>query len=455
MRTGEVALPCPPLFSQGLHSAESDGKGGWVWGVHGVRVVPYRLPELLEAISTEQPVFVLEGEKDADNLAKLNIAATCNAGGAGKWRARHAAFLKDADVIIVPDNDPPGRAHAESVARSLVGVASRIRVLKLPGLPEKGDVSNWLAAGGTAERLWQLTENAPNWSEPKPDGQAPAPGAGSEPATDEIEAEITRLAKLSLAEFESQRHSAAKKLGWRASTLDALVKSVRDAARGADGQGQALSLPEPMPWTEPVDDAELLDGLAAIIKQYVVLEEHEADAVALWILHTYVFNAFTVTPRLGITSPEKRCGKTTLQDVLGCLVPRPLPAANITAAATFRTIELAQPTLLIDEADTFLGDNEDLRGVLNSGHRKGGSIVRLVGEKHEPRRFATFTPVAIAMIGSLPGTLADRSIHIRLRRRRADEAVAPFRDDRAEGLARLASMAARWAADNREDSEVR
>ena len=97
-------------------------------------------------------------------------------------------------------------------------------------------------------------------------------------------------------------------------------------------------------------------------------------------------------------------------DVLTRLLPRVLSVAGITAAAIFRTVELARPTLLIDEADTFLQQNDELRGVLNSGHRRGGNVVRLLGDGHEPRQFSTFAPVAIAMIGKLPNTLADRSI---------------------------------------------
>jgi putative DNA primase/helicase len=188
----------------------------------------------------------------------------------------------------------------------------------------------------------------------------------------------------------------------------------------------------------------------AALHCYVVLPTHEARAIALWVLHTYLFSIFTCTPRLAITSPERRCGKTTLMDVLAGLLPRVLSVAGISAAAIFRTVELVRPTLLIDEADTFLPQNEELRGVLNSGHRRGGTsnMVRLVGDNHEPRQFSTHTPVAVAMIGKLPGTLADRSIPIQLRRRRSDEVVQSFRADRTEDLDRLASMAARWAIDN-------
>lgn len=143
-----------------------DGKGGWTWSVKGVRVVPYRLPELLA--EPARPVVVVEGEKDADALARMGVLATCNAGGAGKWTAEHAAFLRGRRVVVVPDNDAAGRNHAEQVAGSLQGIAELVRVVELPGLPDKGDVSDWIAAGGTKDELLRLAEAAPDWT---PDAQ--------------------------------------------------------------------------------------------------------------------------------------------------------------------------------------------------------------------------------------------------------------------------------------------
>jgi hypothetical protein len=140
----------------------------------------------------------------------------------------------------------------------------------------------------------------------------------------------------------------------------------------------------------------------------------------LWIIHTYLLDSFSISPRLAIGSPEKGCGKTTLLDVISRLVWRPLSTSNATVAAIFRIVELSCPTLLIDEADTFLPENEELRGILNSGHRRGGSVIRTIGDDHEPRMFSTFCPCAIALIGKLPGTLADRSVSVELKRRRPD-----------------------------------
>jgi putative DNA primase/helicase len=216
----------------------------------------------------------------------------------------------------------------------------------------------------------------------------------------------------------------------------------------APGQGQVLVLPEPEPWPEPVDGAALISELEAAINRYVVLPKDAAFTCALWVLHAHCFDTFTCTPRLAITAPEKRCGKTTLLDVIGELVSRPLPTANITAAAVFRTIEVKRPVMLIDEADTFVGESEDLRGILNSGHRRGGQVIRTVGDDHDPRAFSTFCPVAIAQIGKLPSTLADRSIGIEMRRRTSSEKVMRFRNGRTQELGQLARMAARWVADN-------
>jgi len=194
----------------------------------------------------------------------------------------------------------------------------------------------------------------------------------------------------------------------------------------------------------------LLDQLVTCVLQYLVLPKGSAEAIALWVVHTHVFDCFTISPRLAITSPEKGCGKTTTLDVIRELVARPLPTSNATTAAVFRIVEMTAPTLLIDEADTFLKENDELRGVLNTGHRKGGQVTRTVGDDHEPRQFSTWAPAAIAMIGKLPDTLNDRAVAIRLRRRKPTERLRAFRSDRVDELRELARRAARWASDNRE-----
>ena len=143
--------------------------GAWLHNVNGVGVVPYRLPALIEAIGNNRTIFVVEGERKADVLAEWGLPATCNAGGAGKWTEAHASFLKDADMVILPDNDAAGRnKHAQQVAESLTEIASRIRILELPGLPEKGDIVDWKAQGHTREEFNSLVQSAPDWHAEEP-----------------------------------------------------------------------------------------------------------------------------------------------------------------------------------------------------------------------------------------------------------------------------------------------
>jgi len=162
----EVVRYAPKSFSV----RRPDGNGGWIWNLGNVRRVLYKLPEVLAAVQAGQTVFVVEGEKDVDNLTRLGLTATTAPGGAaGKWRPEYSEALRGAEVIVLPDNDPPGRKHAQDVAQSLHGVAASVKVLELPGLLPKGDVSDWFKAGGTREELERLAAGAPAWT-PLPEG---------------------------------------------------------------------------------------------------------------------------------------------------------------------------------------------------------------------------------------------------------------------------------------------
>ncbi len=136
-----------------------DGNGGFLWNLNGGPRVLYRLPEVLTA-KPNQTILILEGEKDCDRVASLGLVATTNVAGAGKWRDDYSEALRGRKVCILPDNDEPGRKHAQQVAASLLGIAESVKVIDLPGLPEKGDVSNWLDAGGTVSELRKLVNNA-------------------------------------------------------------------------------------------------------------------------------------------------------------------------------------------------------------------------------------------------------------------------------------------------------
>ncbi len=231
----------------------------------------------------------------------------------------------------------------------------------------------------------------------------------------------------------------------------------------ADPEGcvQALlALPPIEPWPEPVDGHLLLDQLTQTISSFVVLPKWAAETLALWILHTYCFQLRDVTTYIGIESPEHRCGKTTLLTVLSELAHRAVVASNVSSPAFFRVIEKLQPTLLIDEADTFLQGNDELRGILNSGyHKKSSFVLRAVNEpapapSANPNpasqavglaRYSVWCPKAISRIGRLPPTLADRCILIRMHRKTRSEKCERLRNINAANLQR---QCARFVVDH-------
>jgi len=160
------------------------------WSIKGVRIVPFRLPELIADIASERVVFVVEGEKDVNTLRSRGVPATCNPMGAGKWWPEFNDIVRGADVVICGDNDQPGRDHVKLVAKNLHGVASRLRVLDLktvwPEIEESDDVSDWFAAGGTVEQLWEFVEQLEEWR-PSSNGADNGKDAGnsSAPQSDE------------------------------------------------------------------------------------------------------------------------------------------------------------------------------------------------------------------------------------------------------------------------------
>jgi len=174
--------------------------------------------------------------------------------------------------------------------------------------------------------------------------------------------------------------------------------------------------------------ATLLDEIVATLKRYLVLPEHAAEAIALWIAHTYVVEAFYFTPRLVLTSAVMRCGKTTTLSLIQSVAWRPLSVSNASPASIFRIMDLEQPTLLMDEADGWLVGDQVLRTILNAGYSRASSrVLRVDTETFQPKEFDAFGPLAIAMIGEPDGTILDRSIVISLRRRTWRDEVDRFR----------------------------
>lgn len=202
-----------------------------------------------------------------------------------------------------------------------------------------------------------------------------------------------------------------------------------------------------------------LDAVRDFIARFLVLPtSSDYDVMALWVAHTYVIDAFDVTPRLAFMSPQKASGKTRAMDLLDLLVHNPLPTVNTSTAALFRSIHQAdgRMTLLLDEADTVFqpanGSSEDIRGILNASYKRGADVLRS-GPKNKDfmvERYKVFAPVAMAGLGRLPDTLTSRSIVMAMRRRTDDEHIDRFRrrDVQADVQALSAGLA-RWSDQTR------
>ena len=264
-----------------------------------------------------------------------------------------------------------------------------------------------------------------------------------DPEAERIET-ISRLASLSDVEYDQCRVSEAERLGCRVTSLD---KDRAKAMKTSTDDGAVFE--EVVPWSKPVNGAELLDDIEATIRRHLVCDEASYLAATLWIVLTWAIELVQVAPIAAITSPEKGCGKTQMLTLLGKLSRRPILASNISSAALFRAVDAWQPTLLIDEADAFMRENEELRGVINAGHtRDTAFVVRVVGDDYQPVKFNVWGPKAIAGIGHLPETIEDRAIHLRMRRKTPDEAVTRLRHADPNHFETLKAKIARFVMDS-------
>jgi len=260
---------------------------------------------------------------------------------------------------------------------------------------------------------------------------------------------VTSLAALSPFEYDRVREQRASDMGVRVATLDAQVSLAR----------RKLSLDEETdelndgiePWPDAVEGSTLAAEMLTLFDRHTILPSGGALALTLWCMGTYCFNAFRIFPKLCLHSPEKRCGKTTTLEIMTALACRALPTSNVSAAVIYRAIECWQPTLLIDEGDTFIAGNDVLRGVINSGHTRSTAFVLRVeesGGNREPKRFSTWAPMAIATIKMPPDTIRDRSILVAMRRKLPDESTVRIPFDLLGDCAELRQKLKRWADDN-------
>lgn len=412
---------------------------------------PFYGLERLKGLVRLTRVLVNEGEKCANIAYKLGVVAVGFAGAAmvdkTDW-APLAGFIS----TIWADNDEAGlkaRATLSSEITAIGGQVDWIDIVPLD-LPKGGAIDDWLDARNKKGLNTDLNDLQ---ALPRTAYQTTTTNAANDSNSDEVVqgddddvmAQIKALAELSPVAYEQARQTVAKTLGMRASVLDKIVAEMRQELSG--GTDDLFAPVEP--YHEAVAGHELLAQISDVIDRHIVCEPHTTIAAALWIMFTWCIDAAQIAPIACITAPEKRCGKTQMLSLIGEMVYMPMPVSNITPAALFRSIEKWQPTLLIDEADSFLKDNEDLRGILNAGHsRKNAYVMRTVGDTHEPKPFNVWGAKALSGIGHLPETLKDRSILLELRRKLPNETRQRLRHADPMEFELIRRKLCRWAIDH-------
>lgn len=237
-----------------------------------------------------------------------------------------------------------------------------------------------------------------------PDNDLISPGEETEEVIASLEdgdgtyPQIEALAKLKAEDpiqYDQQVKTVAAELGAKKATIEAEVEKLRGGT-GVRSDGDAI-FDIHDPWPAPVDGKELVDDIEDVISRIVVTQRAcDPLTLALWAMFTHVFEEFEFSPRLNLTSPEKRCGKSTVLDLLELLVARGVVVSNSSSAAIFRTIHNHKATICFDEVDTFLKADPELVGILNNGHKKNGRVLRCEGENNEGKVYRVWSPIAIA-----------------------------------------------------------
>ena len=322
------------------------------------------------------PIFLLEGEADAITAASLGLNA-CGIPGAKSWRKSWAKEFAGREIVVVPDADEPGEALAQKAKKDLLEQGCSVRILRLSDEAEIGEGGDL----GDYTRM-MLAEARP----------------------EDLAQEIDQLGR-SIATW--------------AETLE--EETLEDGAPKQEAK-------KPERPARPA--AELLAEVEDVLRRFVVLPSDSAfAALSLWALHTHAFEGQTQTPYILLTSAEKRCGKSRVLEVLEPIVREPWATAYTSAAAMYRKIERDRPTMLLDELDAVLGGSaeraEALRGLINAGNRAKGRATVCEPPKYEPRDFSVFSPKLLAGIetAQIPDTVRDRSIPIRIERRKPGEIV--------------------------------
>lgn len=402
---------------------------------------------------TERDVWFVEGELCVDCLTSLKILSVTT-GGATTFEGFDFEVLRGRKVILWRDNDEAGESWLAEMQARLNALDCSINIVDVErlGLSEKDDVVDWCLTfeqlhGRKPQRqdieglpLIQTTKELSSTLNNTDDDFNPL-------TSNDADVVVHYLASLSQIKYDLLRKGEAKRLGVQVKTLDSLVKDERLA-----NEQDSSPFTDIEPWHEPIHPAQLLDEITYIIQRFIVLDKHQAQAATLWVAACWFVDVIQCAPIALINAPERACGKTQLLTVLAKLAPRTAQASGISPSVLFRMIEAYQPTLFIDEIETVLKDNEELRGLINAGHTRDSAFVwRSVakGDDFEPKRFNVWGMKAVAGINAikLAETVTSRSIVFELRRKTATESVERLRRAEMGLFETQASKLARFAND--------
>ena len=389
------------------------------------------------------------------------------------WKTRPVVICFDTNAATNPQVQCARRALAVELAKR----GSRVLVAELPAEEDVNGPDDFVAKHGDRE-LFDLFDNAKPHQQPEVEAVLAECGLDDLPEPEktpkgnvipfrrpsdlaELEGKLRRLPD-ALRGADPLRIAAVREAiiaRLRAAKVSGATKLVNLALQPLSAQdipqaeeSEAL-FPKDEPWPTAVNGADLLGALHDLIARFIVLPVGALVAIPLCILHTYLMPCWDVSSMLAVISPTMRCGKTTLLEILSALCHRAISSSNVTSAVIFRVVDKYSPTLILDEADSWLTMREELRGIINSGHKRSSAkVIRTVGDDHEPKVFSTWAPKTLALIakGRLPDTVMDRSILIPMRRRSRDERVKRLRERELRALcAPLRRRCLRWAADRR------
>jgi len=388
----QVLRMTPKAFKQ----RRPDGNGNWVWNLKGVKRVLYRLPEVLEAVKNGQTIYICEGEKDCDNLAKIGLAASTNSGGAEKWQPELSEALIGASVVIIPDKDEPGKRHAAKVASSLYGKAASVKILELPdrdGYKVK-DVSDWLMAGGTKEELQGLISEAKSYAILTPRGDAKEEEDRKEKQASFYQTDACLFEQIEGAKFLQYYKGSGK--------TETMSQFISDDIRILPLDSEeiilgAVKLPSDI--AEYGDTLTILKEVEAHICRYLDITDSFRKFASYYILLSWLYDRFNTLPYLRFIG-DTGCGKSRALDVCGGLCYKATSASGcITPAPIYRMLKKWAGTIILDEADLQNSDEyHEVTKILNCGFERNRPVIRAVKDNPDklqilptygPKVFAT------------------------------------------------------------------